>query len=496
MKTKFLVVVFDALRPEFVTPELMPNLHAFQNQGVRYSNSRSVFPTETRVNQTAVITGCTPGSSGIVANYFLAGDIWPDRVLNTGADEELSAAFTASGDNLIQVPTLGEYLTAAGLRFASLSAGTPGGGRLINHTAEQHGTFRLAMRALQATQPTGVLDQVLASVGPLPDYQRPATACISWAVGAYLEFVLPEIAPHVMLLWLCEPDETFHYHGIGSEESLTTIRHADSEFGKILQYHSSDIKSGQLQVIAMSDHGQVSLSGDAIDIVKLLNEAGMRAGASPGSEVDYVVRIHNAGGIWVKDNDPELSRKLVEFLLGSHWCGPIFSRGGIAGTLPLEAVCLNHPRAPTVAVTLRTSDQTNPFNCDGLTVHDAPYPEGGGCHGGLSSDELHNFLSMHGSAFKQQTDLQCPASNIDITPTILHLLGVKPQRFDGRVLYEALNHGRPDKGSLDTASANDTDTEQSVKHSELCATNSNGSTTRLSLTDYYGVRYLNRAWVE
>ena len=67
---RFLIVVLDALRPEFVTPELMPNLHGFAARGVRFANSRSTFPTETRVNQSAVTTGCYPARHGVVANRF------------------------------------------------------------------------------------------------------------------------------------------------------------------------------------------------------------------------------------------------------------------------------------------------------------------------------------------------------------------------------------------------------------------------------------------
>ena len=67
---RFLIVVFDALRPEFVTAALMPNLAAFAANGVRYPNSRAAFLTETRVNQTAVVTGCTPARSGIMANVL------------------------------------------------------------------------------------------------------------------------------------------------------------------------------------------------------------------------------------------------------------------------------------------------------------------------------------------------------------------------------------------------------------------------------------------
>ncbi len=482
MNTKALIVVFDALRPEFVTPELMPNLHAFQAGGVRYRNSRSTFLTETRVNQTAVVTGCTPGRSGVVANLFLATDIWPDKILNTGVEDELRAAMADSGGKLIQVPTLGEHLAAANLRFASLSAGTPGGGRLINHAAETYGTFRLAMRALEATQPSGALEQVLDRVGQTPEYQRPATAWISWAVDAYLEYIVPDVDPDVMLLWLCEPDETFHYHGIGSEESIETIRHADREFGRILQRQQHALDKGQLQIIAMSDHGQISLRGESLDLCSLLNSAGLRASVSPGPDVDYVVRVHNAGGIWVRDDDPVLSRKLVEFLLQTDWCGPLFSRGGIANTLPLGAVGLDHPRAPTVAITMRTDDSENAFGIAGHTLHAAPYPVGGGCHGGLSRYELGNFLSMGGSAFKQDATVLSPASNIDITPTILHLLGVEAlNRLDGRVLREALD------------SESD---EMDFEPTEIVAQNSLGPKTHVSVTDYHGVRYLNRAWVE
>ena len=43
--TRFLIVVLDALRPEFVSRELMPNLHRFATDGVRFLNSRSTFPT-------------------------------------------------------------------------------------------------------------------------------------------------------------------------------------------------------------------------------------------------------------------------------------------------------------------------------------------------------------------------------------------------------------------------------------------------------------------
>ena len=124
-RQRILIVVFDALRPEFVTPELMPNLHNFASEGVHYVNARSTFPTETRVNQSAVITGCYPHKHGIVANKFVLDEGGQSCVLNTGDDHQLEAAFTQLQGRLLDVPTLGERLSQAGRSYATISAGTP-----------------------------------------------------------------------------------------------------------------------------------------------------------------------------------------------------------------------------------------------------------------------------------------------------------------------------------------------------------------------------------
>ena len=69
-KKRVLIVAFDALRPDMVTTALMPNLYQFAAKGTHFPEARSTFPTETRVNQTALITGCYPERHGIVGNRF------------------------------------------------------------------------------------------------------------------------------------------------------------------------------------------------------------------------------------------------------------------------------------------------------------------------------------------------------------------------------------------------------------------------------------------
>jgi predicted AlkP superfamily pyrophosphatase or phosphodiesterase len=89
-RRRVLIVSFDALRPDMVTPELMPNLTAFAKRGVRFTHSRATFPTETRVNQAALVTGCYPTRHGIVGNKFLEPMASPGKLFNTGDETQLA----------------------------------------------------------------------------------------------------------------------------------------------------------------------------------------------------------------------------------------------------------------------------------------------------------------------------------------------------------------------------------------------------------------------
>ena len=479
--TRVLVVVFDALRPEFVTPRQMPNLSNFAEKGVRYLNSHSTFPTETRVNQSAVTTGCMPRRHGIVGNRFIADDLQPGLLVNSGDDAMLEAAFAAGP--VFSVPTLGQRLTRAGKSYAALSAGTPGGGRLINWSAQADGTFRLAMRRPEACAPSGVFERIVDTIGPLPDYTLPAKAWITWAVTAYLDYVEPQVAPDVMLLWLCEPDESFHWKGIGSDAAEETLAHVDAEFGRILEHHAEEIRAGTLQIVAMSDHGQLSLEGERLDLPARLGEAGFRASTSTMDGADCVVALANGGGIWVRDRDPDLTAQIVEFLQTQDWCGPLFTRDGTGGTLKQEELCVDHARAPDISLAMAAGDAPNDAGVAGLSLHDAPYPEGGGCHGGLSQWELHNVLVLGGQAFRQGIEVHTPAGNIDVLPTVAALLGLDiPDGIDGRVLSEAFADG-PDPDSV------------TWEDTMLTSRNSDGARTHLSVSDIGSTRYLNRAWV-
>ncbi|MEL6963498.1 MAG: alkaline phosphatase family protein, partial [Pseudomonadota bacterium] len=61
---KAVICVFDGLRPDRVTAELTPNLYRFAQSGIWYRESRSVFPSVTRVATTSFATGSKPETHG------------------------------------------------------------------------------------------------------------------------------------------------------------------------------------------------------------------------------------------------------------------------------------------------------------------------------------------------------------------------------------------------------------------------------------------------
>jgi len=185
----------------------------------------------------------------------------------------------------------------------------------------------------------------------------------------------------------------------------------------------------------------------------------------------------------VRDRDPGLIRRLVVWLRGQDWCGPVFTRDGVEGTLRHSEVMVDHPRAADVVLALAHSEGGNRWGRAGLSADNAPYPEHGGCHGGLSRFELSNFIAVGGSAFREGLEVATPAGNVDILPTLLSVMGVPLiHAIDGRVLGEALVGGSAPEGA--------------AREVRLTSRNQAGRRSHLEAVEFGGVRYLNRAWAE
>lgn len=443
---RILILALDALRPDMATPELMPNLTRFADAGVRFARNRATYPTETRVNQTALITGATPARHGIVGNRFLDLAASPDRLFDTGDETQLSAGDRRLGGRLVDVPVLSEILAGAGHELAVVSAGTPGGCRILNHKAEGQGAFRLALMRPDASVPADRIAAAIETVGPIPKHRIPSLEWLTYTTDIYLKYIVPAGAPAVTILWYCEPDNSYHAKGIGSPENLAAIRAVDAEIGRILAWRERAGLEDELDIVTMSDHGQIAVASEALDVAGRMRAAGFSVGAAVSGDADAVLTLSSAGGLYVRQSDPELIARLTAWLQTQGWCGPLFTRDGVGGTPRHELIGLQHRRAPDIAMILASDDARNAWGFEGASLQDGQYPVGGGLHGGLHAKELHNWLAVGGGGFRESAVIEHPSGTIDILPTVLHLLGIPvPESIEGRVLAEALK----DPGELD-----------------------------------------------
>ena len=149
----------------------------------------------------------------------------------------------------------------------------------------------------------------------------------------------------------------------------------------------------------------------------------------------------NGGSVlfYVIGHDTMVTRRLVEFLQQSDFAGVIFTKEGLPGTFDLNEAKIDNPRAPDVVMAFRWNDSKNQFGTPGLIDADWQRKAGEGTHATLSRFDMHNTLVAAGPDFHSgQTD-DLPTGNVDLAPTILHILGTKvPKEMDGRILSEAM----------------------------------------------------------
>jgi len=441
---KFLIVTFDGLRPDMVTPELMPNLSGFKTEGCEFSAAKAVYPTQTRVNAAALATGAAPATHGIVANRYYDPLVFHNQLFDTGNFSHIDAGQIAYQGQLVTAQSFGEAAAGKGLKVAVVSTGSGGSTRMINPQAKKLGHVSLCLKAWESSTPADFANELLKSFGPIPPATRPNSARTEMQTDMFLDHVFPVIEPDISVLWYTDPDSTFHYYGVGSPQSLQAISTVDIQFGRILEWWRRSDLQEQLHLIVISDHGHIS-ARQTVAVKEALAGADLRFDTHFGGDADFGGHAGYTGALWVRDDDQRRKAALVEWLLEQSWCGVILTNGGngieggIPGTFDRSLLMADHARAPQIYYTMRSDDRKNAYGMTGGSYHDGKNPDGGSVHGGLHPKELASLLVVQGACFRPSLLCDHPAGITDIAPTMLQLLDIpQPPGMQGRVLSEAL----------------------------------------------------------
>ena len=174
--SKFLLVVFDGLRRELITPERMPNLHRFRCQVVDCPASRSAMPSETRVQVSSFVSCCYAGGHGIMGNSFYDPALGFDWPMDTSNLEKMQIAEKRYPDGVFAAPDLGGLLHQAGLNLVTASTGKIGNARLLNYHAAARQQVAYSIHGPEVSSPAADHAAIEAKFGPVPETDLPHVA--------------------------------------------------------------------------------------------------------------------------------------------------------------------------------------------------------------------------------------------------------------------------------------------------------------------------------
>ncbi|HEY7910079.1 MAG TPA: alkaline phosphatase family protein [Thermomicrobiales bacterium] len=446
---RVILMVWDGMRPDLVSAEVTPHLHAFAQRSAIYRRATGVFPSVTRPTTSSVSTGAYPAGHGVIGNLFVGppGDRAP---IDTGLREGLERLRPVNDGRILRLPTLAEALASAGKRLVAMGSGTTGQVTLLDpeRTATTiHPEF---------TWPTPLMISLSERFGPPPAKVIPVVATHNWLTDVLLGYVLPDLEPDVVVIWLCEPDASQHARGLGSLEAQAALRGNDACLGRILDaIETSDVPT---TVIVASDHGHGTVTG-MVRADHALQSAGFGAPLADGrvhlsdlmilvEDGPGVATLRGAIGAWLREQ-PWVGAFI-------DWSGERATDGSLTPATLWNDRILALPYAPTFMYSHRWTEAANEYGVAGsalagysASLADFERLQGPivglnrltSTHGTLSPRDQRTVLFVGGHNARSGA-IDLPAGVIDIAPTILALLGLPPlPNADGRALTEAFTGG-------------------------------------------------------
>jgi Type I phosphodiesterase / nucleotide pyrophosphatase len=353
----FVLMVWDGLRPDFVTAERTPNLFALENEGVRFARHHSIFPTITMVNAATLASGAPPDSTTILGDevylvprlnaqkvVLAPSDSWANQPINLENSITLAAlngpkffngALLGSESIGQQVRRAGGYLAIIGKRgptffFDDSVTGDPAMGGPI-----PAGNFIFVSDDLVA--PPSLKSELA------PEPPKPASESVAYGMSdTYFAQIamapaLPAAKaaalsghPALVVLWQHNPDVTQHHRGLGTQANVDALKVCDANLGNIRDAITKLGITDRTDLMVVSDHGFATIRA-LVPLAQLLVAKGIKKSATS----DDVMVVTNGGSDLVHlsraafptiEARRAVLQKITDFVESQPWSGPLFTR--------------------------------------------------------------------------------------------------------------------------------------------------------------------------
>lgn len=320
--TRTIVMVWDGLRPDSVSPVDTPNLYALRQGGVNFSDNHATYPTFTMMNGSSFATGSFPRTSGFYGNTFWTPPQGAAHAIPAGksaggtAQDYVDPVFTEDyevlatlndyyGGQLLMVKTLFATAQQAGLVTATVGKSGAAyiqdlgrGGYFLDENTVMPRSLAGELQAAGIPLPvnvvkgyTGADTVTLAPNNGNPtaragyvtfdttafDPQRqlaiaardssntsqgaPEDAANKYMMAAFTQYILPKKHPMLSLIWFRTPDNVEHGYGPGTSDMRAGLRSQDARLGELMAALRANGMADSTNLVIVSDHGHSSVSG-------------------------------------------------------------------------------------------------------------------------------------------------------------------------------------------------------------------------------------------
>ncbi|MDP3635583.1 ectonucleotide pyrophosphatase/phosphodiesterase [Phenylobacterium sp.] len=370
-KPLVILISMDGFRADYLDRGITPNLSRLAAEGARGA-VRPSFPSKTYPNHLTLVTGLRPDRHGLVDNVMV---------------DPLIPGVTF---------TLGDRATVKDPRW--WNDATP-----LWVTAERQGVISASVywpgseTMIQGAQPTYWLtyDQTVAAEARVD------------RVLAWLD--LPaDRRPGFISLYFDETDTAGHHDGPDSEGLNAAVARTDAAIGRLT--HGLAVRGLAADLVITADHGMAAVSAErAIYIEDILPDAAARRVAM--------------GAFMTVIPAPGREAEVERALLARHAHMTCWRKGQI----PARYHFGTHRRIPPIFCLPRTGWVIT------TRVAVAKAPIKGGAHGfDPYAPEMAAVLVAQGPHIRRGVKLRT-ADNVDVYPLVARLLGVTPEKSDGKL---------------------------------------------------------------
>lgn len=449
-QAKYLVlIVLDGARPDYFGLTRLPNVDALRAEGVQYVNAMDgILETETPSGHTAISTGSTPARNGILGFDWAQNDndysLFSPDVVRSGAIEhimDVGHVPTIAGLFKHKYPQARVVALSGHKYYAADPLGGPQADAIMYYQGSSDGHY-VPVAIPGHVPPQGVMDAPgLIGQSTHLGYGGEDTLATRLAISAF-----KTMKQRITMINYPEFDWPAGHVDGGNKNPAKVIelmRNFDRDLGMLKAAYRKAGVLKQTMFVITADHGMSPLRRFVPEEVftKAVAAAGTTSPSASYNTATYLWLADSNKSQAVaqnilKANDPGIQSVYYLQTQGAatHYvhAGGDFVQPTVDSSNQYLLNTLMNGHEPQVVAFCKTDQSAaNP------TTHWLAD------HGGANWQSQHIPLILAGPGVASgQIEMQ-PAQLVDIAPTVLTNMGVKPTGMEGHVLTEALLNSSP-----------------------------------------------------